>query len=319
MREKARQFGLLIALAGTLVGCGEKSPSGAGSVDAGVDEFGLPKLEIWRGPRENTVGNDLPKEYLPGVMYTNVYDISPAFQNSGSMPVRGTAQKVLESYGIVFGPGASVSIGDGSQLIVRQMGEQMKLVEAVLDSINESVSRIINHRVEIYEMPGPQALAIQRSAEDQADHTGEWEAVLRLMGEGGVRLVTCATVLVYSGQRGKSINAQERHAFGGEGETVAEARLVGTILEVDPVLDGDDSKVDIHLKLEHHTAPSTGGESPEFHAKIIETSVVLIDGQVKLIGAWRPSGLPEHEKRGLMHLVFLKVDIQPVHRIERQP
>ncbi|MCB1092894.1 MAG: type II and III secretion system protein, partial [Verrucomicrobiae bacterium] len=94
-------------------------------------------------------------------LYTNVYVVPPNFfvcdggcgvdgaaagpvdpfaapGNAGpaTPQVRKTARDVLESYGIVFGQGASATFNpQTSQLIVRQTQDQMELVEAVIESI----------------------------------------------------------------------------------------------------------------------------------------------------------------------------------------
>ncbi len=62
---------------------------------------------------------------------------APAADGGGAGPaVRKNAKEVLESYGIVFGQGASATFNpQTSQLIVRQTQDQMELVEAVIDSI----------------------------------------------------------------------------------------------------------------------------------------------------------------------------------------
>ena len=95
-------------------------------------------------------------------LYTNTYVVPPNFLSAsggggggggGGGPVdpfapagadpaatgpalRRNAKEVLESYGIVFGQGASATFNPAtSQLIVRQTQDQMELVEAVIESI----------------------------------------------------------------------------------------------------------------------------------------------------------------------------------------
>ncbi|MCB1232010.1 MAG: type II and III secretion system protein [Verrucomicrobiae bacterium] len=96
-------------------------------------------------------------------LYTNIYVVPPNFLSAnggtggggggGGGPVdpfaapadaggaagpavRRNAKEVLESYGIVFGQGASATFNpQTSQLIVRQTQDQMELVEAVIESI----------------------------------------------------------------------------------------------------------------------------------------------------------------------------------------
>ncbi|MCB1233767.1 MAG: type II and III secretion system protein [Verrucomicrobiae bacterium] len=64
--------------------------------------------------------------------------------NAGPPNVRRTAKEVLESYGVVFGPGSSATYQPASsQLIVRQTQDQMELVEAVIESLRGNAEKQI--------------------------------------------------------------------------------------------------------------------------------------------------------------------------------
>ncbi|MDB3939696.1 type II and III secretion system protein [Verrucomicrobiales bacterium] len=71
---------------------------------------------------------------------------------------RPTAKSVLENAGITFGPGATaIYNGSTSQLIVKNTQDQMELVEAYIDSIEQSVAKqiyITSRFVEIAEEDG---------------------------------------------------------------------------------------------------------------------------------------------------------------------
>jgi len=212
----------------------------------------------------------------------------------------------------------------------------MELVEEVLESILIcGPAPVINLRAEIYELPALHALKLQHSAEGEVDHTGEWQATLRLMGEGTARFVTSATILGRSGQRSKFVDVREviyaadfnwRHPEKPKAiSPVFETRDVGTLFEVDLVVGGDNETIDLNLALEYHSAPPTEKmvtlaipgmaqpievPVPVFHVNKITTQLTMKDGSVRLIGAWRPTGKPEYEARDLMQVVFLKVDLQ---------
>ncbi|MCB1088473.1 MAG: hypothetical protein KDM63_15655 [Verrucomicrobiae bacterium] len=180
-------------------------------------------------------------------------------------------------------------------------------------------------------------MKIQQSAAESADNTGEWEAVLRLVGSGEGRFVTSLTLPASNGQRAKCVDAEERifvSDFDWENrETkdsitpVFDMREVGTIFEVDPVLSDDRRTVDLKLSFEHHSAPPTlamttvtlpGGSqpvevaTPVFHAKKIVTQLSMKFGETRLLGLWRPTGKPEFESRDVMHVAFLMADLNTV-------
>lgn len=279
---------VLLALAGGS-GCGDRAE--APSVVDGVDEFGLPEIEIWREPSpsppvegvsslQSPVDEALP-EGDPDALYTNVYHISPSFFSAGRRNEAGelftphggrSAKEIMESWGITFGPGASAIGGNqgGSQLIVRQTRDQMELVEALIEQMTSSQPKDLAFRIEIFEMPASHALKLQQSTEGTSDHRGEWEATLKLMGERKARFVDSAYILARSGQRSK-VSAVEEVFFylasaPPDQETKNkfypgfEQRDVGIILEVDPVLQADEETVQVSVNLEYHSAPPTRRE-----------------------------------------------------------
>jgi general secretion pathway protein D len=117
-------------------------------------------------------------------IFTNVYVVPPTFLSTdaggaggggggaaadpfadpvetGGGGLRGgrpTAKSVLENAGITFGPGATaIYNGSTSQLIVKNTQDQMELVEAYIDSIEQSVAKqiyITSRFVEIAEEDG---------------------------------------------------------------------------------------------------------------------------------------------------------------------
>jgi len=105
-----------------------------------------------------------------------------------------------------------------------------------------------------------------------------------------------------------------------------EERLVGTTIEMDPVVGADDHTIDLNFVLEFDTAPpswvateagpgrSDLGDLPRhatrIHAKKFSTQLTLHDGAVRLLASWTPTGKPEFARRDTRYLVFLAANIQ---------
>ena len=334
-------FGVLAAVAGATIGCGDGDDVSSASPKGRVGP--LPEIDVWRGPARFQADPDpidvVAADDDPNALYTNVYQVAPSFPNHianndagqlfGSAAPR-SAREVLEAYGITFGPGAAVIQGSRSgQLVVRQTADQMALVEAVLESLAASQPRNLHFRLEIYQVPSSYALQLLKSAESEGDHRGEWEATLGLLEEGIAEFVTALTLSSRSGQRSRAVDGRD-WTFTTAG--AFETREVGTSLEVDPVVGADGETVQVSVTVEHHTAlpsrkldsegeeGSPASETHVFHAKTIQAEVTMANTHAKLIGSWRPTGRPEFEEDGnVMQIAFLKVDLQPLHRIEREP
>lgn len=347
---------LCLVMVGLLGGC-------TGEKEEVVDEFGLPEVEFGKLAAEvratalSTDGKSSVPDDDPDELHTNIYVVPPGFLSS---PVgektsagpfaednRRTAKEVLESYGVVFGPGAAVITGGAtSQLIVRQTAEQMRLVEGIIQSLKMSdwSQQTINLRIEVYELSAAQAMSFLEESESKADHSAEWAKLLQLRNMGSVRFVTNAMILSRSRQRAKYSDVKEvlyvtdfdwqNPGKSKEISPVFQTREVGTILAVDPTLNKDGQIVDLAFAFEHHSAapeqkkvkvaiPGTDQTmevtTPVFHAKKITSKLSLADGAVRIIGVWRPTGKPEFETEDLMHIAFLKMDLQPVFPNENEP
>lgn len=354
-----------LAMLGLLSACGGKHGESEGEE---VDEFGLPEVNFGKLAEEleSAVAKSNEDKRMPDGdpddIYTNVYVVPPTFLSSGqsgaveedpfadngATRVKGrTAKDVLESYGVVFGPGTAVITGGGtSQLMVRQTADQMAIIEKILETLKRQVwsDNTINVRVEIYELPALQALEYQQNAESEVDHSAQWKEVMQLTKKGGARFVKSATILSRSGQRSKFSDVEEViYVSDFEWQNpeklkaispLFQTREIGTILEVDPSFDGSGEKIELAFSFEYHSAPPTTKKvmlaipgtdrsieikTPIFHAKKITSKFTLRNGAVRIIGAWRPTGKPDFEVRDLMHIAFLKVDAQAVYPTERVP
>lgn len=103
--------------------------------------------------------------------------------------------------------------------------------------------------------------------------------------------------------------------------------MVGTLLEVDPVGGADGRTVDVNLALEHHYAPPSisppqetgaGPAAPAtplsksattvFHMATLKTAITLESGATRLIGLWKPQGIPGYEGKDVLQAAFLRVD-----------
>lgn len=323
----------------------DSNPSSGPAADLEPVPSGVPAEEA---PREAAIETPPgPGEGDPDLLFTKNYIVPPDFLTSvpeGSAmpdpfasppPTRKTAQEILESFGVVFGAGASATYHPGSsQIIVRNTSSQLELVDALVQTSHRTSTQQMTIRVEIYQLPALVALNLEQNAATEADHTPGWENVIRMVGRGEATFVTSANVIARSGQRSRAedmfeSNYTDYRPVDPEKKDrvipVFETHQIGTIFEVDPVLGPDNKIIDLNLTLEHHSAPPTyrtvsvkfadseqifNLPAPEFHVKKITTQLTMKEGNVKLIGAWRPTGKPEFQANDLMQIAFLKIDIQ---------
>lgn len=274
------------------------------------------------------VGDDLYKARFVVPSYYGNQAADP-FGDEFEESIAQNPKKYLEEIGVTFGKESKASYNINSSILtVIQNRDQMELLEAYFSMGCRLDAKRISIRAEIYELPMRLAMELLESCDDQSDHTPERNAVRQLVKEGGSKLVALPSVISRSGQRSKITSAYEvpileqTEKKPEKGKEISEqeptigTRPVGTIFEVDPVLEADNWTLDIAINIEHHTGPpeffSVGKEleAPIFHSKEIITHITLLNGSYLLVGTWKPTGKPEYEKNDLMHVIFLTASVQ---------
>lgn len=332
-------------------GCDDSGDAAGNSAARWLD------LEIER-PEAEIVEPKFPivEEVDGDELITNAYIVPPSFLHSApgggvtgsaapdpfsvrDLENRGkklSAKGVLEAFGVVFQPGTWATYEyRSSTLIVCQTRDQLDLVEAVTQSIGvgRGAWSAINIRVEIYEVSSGDSRQLEKSASEHFENTPELDAVINLVRNGKASIVTTIGMKARSGQRagyesGIDFRYVAEFNWLGEGENrvvkpVFKSRLVGTLLEVDPVC-GPTDVLDVRVSLEHHTSPprmesrmmkfpgSESGEQPAefpvftFHK--IDTYETMMSGTVKLLGSW-DAGPGAGDSR---QIAFLRTDLQPL-------
>jgi hypothetical protein len=250
-------------------------------------------------------------------------------------PPSGPVHQAFEEIGIPFPPGTSASYDpESGKLTVIQTPEAIGLIRMILAEFRE-VPDSAAIRFEFYEVPALLALRHEQSAAAHFDDTPEWEALQKLLGEDGIRLLEVATIQSKSGERAKFEDGEvvvyrsgtDKVTENGNGDAavVFEQRLVGTIIEMDLVTGADGYTMDLNFALEYHSAPpewistSNGPDSSDippatvFHMKKLITNITIHDGQTRLLTSWTPTGKPEFADNSRRILVFVSANLQREH------
>lgn len=291
--------------------------------------------------KERTVQRDIRNDEFPRWwikrgedLYEMTFQLSPNFlEEFEAEKKRGekieTLQDYLRNYGVEFTEKSSLNFDDETlQLKVIADSVNLDLLEALFDTggaLTGWIPKDISARVEIYELPQRQIDVLLESADLEGEHTPERNAVRQFVLNGGGKIVVSQQLRARPGAMGKTSDAidvsfpleayLDKEAV--EKEVILDTREVGTILRIEPNI-GETHTIELRLELEHHTAPpelrpvTERTKAPAFHAKKIQTSVILESGNYLLVGTWRPTGKPEYEERELGHVVFLTASIQNV-------
>lgn len=307
-----------------------------------------------------TVRMTVPSEFLgagPVVTETGL----PLPPNGKTKSVVRKAKEVLEESGIAFPEGAAAIFDDRTaSLIMAHTPEMLEKVEALdLCLWNTRAPSNIHFTLEIVEADGATLRAAAKECAPLGDHAKALERLDSPQGggSGAVKHVGTARFSTRGGQRatfrvgtlmahdvaleprasGAAVPDAGKDAAKSAGQPVPAAsgghaakvrsRMVGTLLEVDPVGGADGRTVDVNLALEHHYAPPSisppqetgaGPAAPAtplsksattvFHMATLKTAITLESGATRLIGLWKPQGIPGYEGKDVLQAAFLRVD-----------
>jgi hypothetical protein len=252
--------------------------------------------------------------------------------------VRMTALNILQARGIPFPEGSSASfIPATSELVVRNTPENLQKLEAFLESIRDRAPLTVG--LVFYVVQGDAAAMRQIEADTAniADHTEVWGKVEAEAAQGRIKIVRTTWIETRSGQRATFEGGEEHVYF--KGMKVAafntpefsptfkpehEMELVGTRMEVDPVIGPDNRTLDLNFSLEHDTAaPTLHQEAPaadenvvrvdaagtDFHQAQLTTAVTLTTGMTRMLGIWKPDAPPEGANAEVLQAAFVKADL----------
>jgi len=226
-----------------------------------------------------------------------------------------------------------------STLIVRNTVSNLELTEAIVESLWEDEPKVLQVRLEWYEVSQQDALEFESSAVDVSNSKAvplDGDATVTnlnvrkkletLVEEGTAKFLGLTGIETRSGQRakvenGRPIDFVSRYEAGKEGKDVAQWSTVflGTVLECDSVLGADDVTIDINLAFETGrgdptiisrkiVGPGSGlereVESVAVVSQKVATKVTVYSGATRLIGS-----IPAAEFEGMTTLVFLTVTV----------
>lgn len=243
--------------------------------------------------------------------------------------------------GVTFPEGSSATFNEEtSELIVTHNLAALTQIEVILNEMNNYRETLFHARIEVFQLPAPLVLELSDSAAPNANHRPEWLAVLKIVERGEASIAACIAVQGRSGTRAKAEASSEfifvadykNDEKTGLPEPVFETRQVGTIFEVECIIGPDRKALYINFALEYHSAPpgketvafrfpgsdrTSQMQAPIFYSHRIQTEITTTSGSVVMIGSWRPTGRPEFERGDLMHVAFLKTDINTTGGVQR--
>lgn len=199
---------------------------------------------------------------------------------------RVTVEDILKSQGIPFPPGASANfLHTTSELVVRNLPENLDLVQVYIDSISARATKLSQFTVEIIEADSTLVRRLSRESEALPDHSAAQKALEAEIKAGKAKALKTVWIETKGGQQATCENAVQtskavelgvhdktppvpakKDGDPAPAETpakperyhlhvVAEDDLVGWRVEIDPVI-GENGILDVNILVDSDTAPA---------------------------------------------------------------
>jgi hypothetical protein len=263
-----------------------------------------------------------------------------------------TPADILKQAGIPMPEGSDMRYeASTGTYFVTNTPANLELVRHFVDGLyRRSQAKLLSHTLRVVEGDGALIRRLAAEAATRADHQSLWKQVeelaaagqiiirstMRLDGRSGKKILCEAGTLHMSAgalrfgdvaepsvavtKDGAQPKAPDLHFMTAKNET----RMVGTRLELDPVIGPDGWTVDAEVALEHHFAsPTTRSVAPpsgagvfraevpstDFHFGKVLTPLVCTSGMTKFIGLWPIEEVAEFKGKDVMQAAFLRVDV----------
>lgn len=213
-----------------------------------------------------------PVENKPeGEMYTRSFRVSPDFSSNAAKAASGdpadpfttltkrrTVKEILIDRGVTFPEGAATFFGGrSSSLVIRNTAENLEKIEAIIGRLNSMQHLQVSVKVSCFAL----------EAGEREIGVAELKAAI---AAGEVELIDFRYLVSKSGQRarakdGDRLREGTKDPKGADVAGKMTERFVGTVLEIDPSIEGELEDPLIALKLSltipapEHSGPKPGG------------------------------------------------------------
>ncbi|TLD69211.1 hypothetical protein FEM03_19120 [Phragmitibacter flavus] len=266
--------------------------------------------------------------------------------------LRRNPETILKAEGIPFPEGSLATFDPYNHLLtVVNTTAALDAVEAYTSGGCRMNPAEILHTIEIVQADANSLQHFSNQTKQQGDHTQVWNEIEKLISQNKAKHLRTIHLDCRSGQRGvtqagqEMLQAKEIEFISHDKVPVAPAavdenkrevptptdastmrvvfedsQLIGTRLELDPVITPDGQTIDLNLSLEYHYASPTPQSEPaahdsplpirNFHRTKIATSTILSDGCMRLLSIWKPEGTAEFNGKAVLQAAFIRVNIR---------
>lgn len=237
---------------------------------------------------------------------------------------------ILKTQGIEFPEGSFAKFHDAGgtgELIVGNTAENHETVALYVESIQYKFPQFLSHTLQVVQVDAAFLRKLESETQGIEDHIAAWRAVESEVALGRAQILSTVWSESRSGQRASVSAGAASPLLAGsakEPTDVKEMNRVGTVFEVDPMIEPDGERIDLILTLNYDYSPPTLRQKPEadvektpgtdtliadFHKATLTTKITLKDGATRLVGVWKPETLTGDQNKDVLQAAFIRVKL----------
>lgn len=262
--------------------------------------------------------------------------------NIDPQPSPASLREILTTLGVEFPPGATIEhTSEKLRFAFYNTRKNLDFLEHRILEISDHESHPIVTTLQIIQADAKLLRKLEQEMADLSDHTAAWQSIEAAAAHGQIQFLSTQPLTTKDGQRAKTSTGEEKTLVGLKPgpdpkqptfESAYDSNLIGTSLEVDPVLDSDGLTVDLALAFSFDYAPPTdtprpagnpgknalllGGPEQTLHRFSLSTSLTLSAGQPRLLSIWKPDVTPAEKPSAapadVLQAAFIRVDLIPL-------
>jgi hypothetical protein len=278
-----------------------------------------------------------PATVPPGMIFATLPAPDGLFDEFLNATPPVTLQAWLALAGITFPPGALIEHHDGVLRLMNTPDNIALIVQEVEQRLSVS-PRTVAFTLHTLEAPAPLLRDLTRQTLTSADDSAMFAAVEAAVARGEAKFISSTFLETKSGWHASHQTGREHRyldTFGtdaqGRPKLGFETRLIGSILDVEPVVGADNRTVELIFTHELHPAApllrrdhfrDPASQQPfempvtDFHSAKTVTGISISNGGIKLVSLNKPTG---REDTGALWVTFLKCDVVPQVPRKLQP
>ena len=273
-----------------------------------------------------------PSKPLPANWKCAVFPI-PAHLGGDGTDIRKPGESATAYFkrrGIELPAGSVIDADDSGNLRVTSSLPVLEHVAVLIEEITSHVPKTVNFTFHTVQAPGSLLRPLAAAASSTSDARAQLQTLFDAAAKNQAIIISTDYFETKSGNTSLHSSATDiyhiSNFLGLDDKKPKQRKLTpditpqGLSIVIDPVLGPDSQTIDLHFAYQRNTAPEEHRTAEfrdassthnyrlpftDFHEAKLSTSIATINGAIKLLSLWRPTGKAEFMRDDVLEAVFV--------------